>query len=611
MKAVARFLLRPVALFWRALTAMRRLVGNLLFLAAIAVAAALLLGERGPRVPQGAVLVIEPVGRIVEQSSEALFPRPLLGEKALAEMPLAEMVEGIDRAAADGRIQGILLNLGRLESAGLSKLEEIGAALDRFRASGKFVIARAMLYSQREYYLAAHADRVYLHPMGLVLLTGLGAYQNYYRAALDNLRVRLHVFKVGSYKTALEPFTRNDMSEHDKESNAALLGALWGRYTAGVAARRAIAAAAIDDYIGRFPAHLAASGGDAARAAVDARLVDALKTPDEVDAELAERVGIDPRTQRPRQIGFEDYLAALRREKKPSRADKVAVVVAQGTLRDGIEPPEAAGGASLSALIRRAREDQAVKALVVRIDSPGGSAFAAELVRREIELTRLAGKPVVASMSSVAASGGYWIASAADEIWASPTTVTGSIGIYGAFPTFEESLKAVGVTNDGIGTTPLASAFNPFRPMNPLAAEALQQLVEQGYRTFLQRVADGRRLAIPEVERLAQGRVWAGETAAANGLVDRLGLFQEAVQAAAARAGLADYRVETVEPELSARERLARMIGRFLLSVDPGLLGRPIGMLARGLAAGGGWLALPEPETLPGLHAFCFDCPQP
>jgi protease-4 len=608
MRSFLRLVFRPVALFWKALSAVRRFAGNLVFLLVIAAIGVLAFTDRGGKVPHGAVLVFEPQGRIVEQASEALFADTIAGQSALSEIPVRDVVEGIDQAAKDARIKGILLSLGRLESAGLSKLQEIGAALARFRASGKFVVARATLYSQRDYYLAAHADRVYLHPMGLILLTGFGAYQNYYRTALESLKVRVHIFKVGSYKSALEPYTRDDMSAFDREANTALLAALWGRYTADVAACRGIGAAAVDDYVGRLPAHLAAAGGDAARVAVELRLVDGLKTADEVDAELAALVGTDPQTHKPRQVGLLDYLAAVRREKKPSGADKVAVVVAQGMIRDGLQPPGSIGGESLSSLIRRAREDRAAKALVVRIDSPGGSAFASELIRREIELTRLSGKPVVVSMSSVAASGGYWIASAADEIWAYPTTVTGSIGIFGAFPTFEESLKALGIRNDGVGTTPLADAFNPFRPMNAQAAEALQQLVEQGYRTFLQKVVDGRRLSFPEVERIAQGRIWAGETAAGLGLVDRLGFFQDAVQAAAARAGLADYRVETVEPELSARDKLARTIGKFFLAAAPGV--REFGELARALG-GGPWPALPPLDGPRGLQALCLDCPQP
>jgi protease IV len=609
MKKAVKMVLRPVAVFWKSLTSVRRFIGNVVFLILIVLAGSLFFGDRGPKLPESAVLVLDPAGSIVEQTTETLLSHQILGEGALSETLLRDVVDGIDQAAADRRIKGILLELDRLEGTGLSKLQEIGAALMRFRTSGKFVIARSDFFSQREYYLAVHADRVYLHPMGLVMLTGFGVFHNYYKTALDKLMVRFHVFKVGTYKSALEPFTRNDMSDNDRQANAALLTALWENYKKAVSSRRGLSAAAIDDYISGFPTHLAAVGGDAAQLAVKFGLVDDLKTRDEVDAELVELVGKNRKTGRFNRIGFADYVDTLR-VSKPKGDPKVAVVVARGTIREGVQPAGSIGGESLSALIRATREDRAVKALVVRIDSPGGSAFASELIRREIELTRRSGKPVVVSMSSTAASGGYWIASAADEIWAYPTTVTGSIGIFGAFPTFEESLKALGINNDGFGTTPLADAFNPNRPMNALAAAALQQIIEQGYRTFIRTVAQGRNLAEAEVEGLAQGRIWSGEAAVSLGLVDKIGNLQDAVRSAAEKAGLSNYQIDYAEPELTARERVMKQLNRLLLSVKQDLFPRSV--MGFGQAAvGREWMELLQLVDSRGIYAFCPNCFQP
>jgi protease-4 len=604
-----KIVFRPVTLFWRALTSVRRFIGNVVFLILIVLAGALLWGDRGPKLPESAVLVLDPAGSIVEQTTETLLANQILGEDMLAETLLRDVIDGIDQAGADRRIKGILLDLDRLEGTGLSKLQEIGAALMRFRASGKFIIARSDYFSQREYYLAVHADRVYLHPMGLVMLTGFGAYRNYYKSALDKLMVRFHVFKVGTYKSALEPFTRDDMSEHDRRANSALLTALWENYKKDVSARRGLNPAAIDDYISGFATHLAAAGGDAAQLAVKFGLVDELKTRDQVDAELIDLVGKDRKTQGFSRIGLADYVDTLR-AKKPVGETKVAVVVARGTIRDGNQPAGSIGAESLSVQIRKTRRDEAVKALVLRIDSPGGSAFASELIRREIELTRGSGKPVVVSMSSTAASGGYWIATAADEIWAYPTTVTGSIGIFGAFPTFEESLRALGVNNDGFGTTPLADAFNPNRPMNPLVAAALQQIIEQGYRTFIRTVAQGRNLAEADVERLAEGRVWSGEAALGLGLVDKIGNLQDAVQSAAEKAGISNYQVDFVEPELSARERLLKQLNRVYASVKQEVMNRSVIGIGREWA-GREWLELMQMVDSRGIYAFCPDCFQP
>jgi protease-4 len=385
---------------------------------------------------------------------------------------------------------------------------------------------------------------------------------------LEKLRISFHVFRVGTYKSALEPFLRDDMSKYAKESNLSWLNELWSFYKIDVASRRNLAPGNFDDYINNFPAHLAKADGDTALLALNQGLVDAIKTRDEVRQELINLVGEENSSGTFTQIEFDDYLQIIgpRLNMKNPLSPKVGVIVAKGIILDGDQPAGTIGGDSLADLIRRARQDDHINALVLRIDTGGGSSLASEIVRREIEITRLSGKPVVVSMGSVAASGGYWIASAADEIWASPTTITGSIGIFGAFATFEKSLDSLGIHSDGVGTTKLADAFDPSRPLNPLVKDAWQQMIEHGYHRFIKRVAEGRNMAPEDVEKIAQGRVWSGAAALKIGLVDKLGSLQEAVAAAASRANLSEYEISYIQKPLTSREKLIESLNRILYS---------------------------------------------
>jgi protease-4 len=572
----------------------------------------LIFSGRGAKLPERAALVLSLSGNIVEQRSESLLSSPLLDEDAAAETLLQDVIDAVDHAAGDPRIQAIYLDLSKLKNAGLSKLQDIGAALTRFRETGKTIVAAADFYDQKHYYLAAHADRVYVHPMGGVLLTGFGIYQNYYKSALDKLLVQFHVFKVGSYKSALDPVLRNDMSEFDKEANSALLSVLWDSYKAEVAGLRGIAPQSIDDYINNFPEQLAVSGGDAAALALSRRLVDGLRTQDEVRDELVQLVGEEPARHGYNKVRLEDYLKSI-----PPRTggpgQRIGLIVASGVILEGTQPAGRIGGDSLSALIRQARRDDRVRAVVLRIDSPGGSAFASDQIRRELEITRRAGKPVVVSMGSTAASGGYWIATAADEIWSAPTTITGSIGIFGAFPTFEKSLEALGINNDGVGTSRMSDAFNPNRPMNPLLAEAMDQIIEQGYRTFIERVAEGRHMTTAAVRKIADGRVWAGMTAQEIGLVDKLGHTREAIESAAQKAGLDHYTIEMIEQPLTRRERLLRYINEIVVAVCR----QGLNVLSPPAAEWLKILAAPAIDTIMmlndprGVYAYCLACGSP
>ena len=611
MKRIFRWLGRCMAAVWAFLTFCRTAVFNLVFLALVALVLVVVFSDRSARIPDTAALVLSPSGTIVDQKTELSWGRQLVDEEGPSETLLQDLLDAVDHAAGDPRIQAIYLDLRRLRNAGLSKLQELGGALRRFRASGKPIIAWSDFFNQRHYYLAAHADRVYVHPMGGVLLTGLGIYQNYYRSALDMLRVRFHVFRVGHYKSALEPVLRDDMSDFDREANTAVLNVLWGAYTADVAGLRGVAPESLDDYVNHLPDHLAASGGDMGALALKFRLVDGLRTRDELRAELIQLAGEAPREKTFNQVGFADYIRTVRASPPAeTEADTIGVITAQGVLLEGTQPAGRIGGDSLSALIRQARGDKRIRGLVVRIDSPGGSAFASDQIRRELELARSAGLPVVVSMSSVAASGGYWIATAADEIWAAPTSVTGSIGIFSAFPTWEQSLQSIGIHNDGVGTTLMADAFNPNRPMNPLVARSLEQLMQQGYRVFIDRVAGGRNMTPGAVEKVADGRVWAGRDAVEIGLVDKLGYAREAIASAAQRAGLERYRVELLEPPLTRRERLFRQISEWVLRTWPSA-GRPL--LPPELAWLRAQVSAPLEELLylkdpSGLYAYCLTC---
>jgi len=602
---------RVLAAGWKTLRFCRRLVADMVFIILIIFVLALVLSAKSDRLPESAVLVLSPAGAIVEQRSESILTSEMLGEDLTAQTVLQDLIDAVDLAREDLRIKALLLDFSKLQSAGLSKLQDIGSALKRFRESGKPVIAAADYYTQRNYYLAAHSDRIYLNPMGGVLLTGFGIYQNYYKTALDKLMVRLHVFRVGSYKSALEPFMRNNMSEFDKEANSALLDVFWDSYKRDVARGRGIEPAAIDDYVNHFPEKLAASTGDTAKLAMTFGLVDDLKTRDQVQEEMIQLAGEDSSKHTFRQVRFDDYLKAARPARKSRESEpKVGVIVAQGLILDGTQPAGKIGGVSLSSLIRQARQDDAIRAVVLRIDSPGGSALASDAIRRELELTKLSGRPVVVSMGSVAASGGYWIATGAEEIWAAPTTITGSIGIFSAFPTFERSLETVGIFNDGVGTTRLADAFNPSRPMNALMAEALNQIMGQGYSTFLSRVAEGRRMTAEAVERIAEGRVWAGQTACDLGLVDKLGSLGEAIASAAKKAGLEKYSIEYLQQPLTRRERLLKQLNELFT----GLIRNIIGTVSPFPSATLKLVSDPLLDDLlrltdsNGIYAYCLNC---
>lgn len=590
---------------WRTLTITYAVISiSLLLLLPLALYLAL---SGGPRVTveEGVALVWAPAGDLVEKSSRGL--PDALAEQLTAERRhesvVRDLIDALDYAAADARIELVFLKLDELGGATAGQLQDLIAAVRRFRESGKEVVAWAPSYNQAAYQLAAQADTVYLDPLGYVFLQGYGIYRQYFKEALDRLGVEINVFRVGEYKSFVEPFTRDDMSPEARAANRAWLESLWQIYRRDTAAARGQQPEMVTAYIENYGESLQQLAGDTARAALNAGLVDKLATVEEMRTDMRERVGRDTQHGSFRQIFHRQYLKAMRAEQPPPRTEsRVALVVVEGAIVDGESASGSAGGDTVARMISQVRRDDHMAALVLRINSPGGSVFASERIRREVALLRESGKPVIVSMAGVAASGGYWIAMNANQIWAQPATITGSIGVFGIVPTFSGSLEKIGVRTDGLGTTPLAGAFQLTRPLTPEARAILQSGVEHTYNRFVREVAQARGMSVDAVDRVAQGRVWSGTDAARVGLVDELGGLHEAVSAAAEAAGLrpGDYALEPVRPAGDWRSALLD-----LLSLEAGgsLLPDWLGTVAEDSNLHWLYRGLNDPRD---LYAHCF-----
>ena len=546
---------------FRGIDLARRIVLNLLFLAILIAAVAFWAGDDAVDVPESAALVLAPKGVIVEQLAGDAVERAI--DKLTGEEEPETLKRDLERALAaakdDERIKAVMLKLGNLSGAGLATLQDVRAAIDDFKTSGKPVIATSDFYGKSQYYLASAADEIYLHHMGLVMLDGYGRFRSYYKEGLDKAEIDYNVFRVGEYKSAVEPYLRDSMSEEAKEANLDWLGDLWNAWVADVAPARGMTPEAMKDNIARFDEHIKAAEGNASQVALRLGLVDHVGDRDEVRDRMIELVGEDEDSHSYHRVGFASYLETVDDDPNEGKGDDtVAVVVARGVIQGGNQPAGTIGGDSTAALIREARHDDDVKAIVLRVDSPGGSAFASELIRREFVLARDAGKKVVVSMGNLAASGGYWISSASDEIWANPNTITGSIGIFGTLPTFQKPLaKHLGTRVDGVGTTWISGAMRVDRALDPRIADTMQRMVEQGYEDFLTRVGEARGKTRDEVDKIARGRVWSGADAQAHGLVDQLGGLEDAIASAAKLAELGDdYRVDHLERELDFKDEM-------------------------------------------------------
>lgn len=551
---------------WAVYKGFRSTVLNIIFiLLVILVASAIFSGDNKVTVADTSALYLNLHGDLVEEKSyvdpvSAAINESLGGQEESPEVLVSDAVAVINNAAKDNRIQAMVLDLSSFGGGSLDKLQTVGKAIEGFKASGKKVFAYGAFFSQGQYFLASYADKISLEPMGGVILEGYGSYPMYYKSALEKLKVSTHVFRVGTYKSAVEPFTRDDMSDAAKEANSAWLNELWADYKQQVAERRGFTIDNFDETYGALYTKLQAVEGDLSKYALNNKLVDAIETREAFRRNLIAIVGKNDNNSY-NHVTFADYAKLVIPTHKLDNplTEKVAVVVARGMIIDGSAKAGTIGGDSTAALLRRARHDDKVKAVVLRIDSGGGSAYASEVIGQEITLLREAGKPVIASMGAVAASGGYWIAAPANEIWAAPTTITGSIGIFGMLNTFENSMQTLGLNVDGVGTTELAgfsSGLPIFKGLPDQAKDVMQLLIERGYSEFLTMVGSHRNMSVSDVDKVAQGRVWTGRKALELGLVDKLGTFDDAVARAAEMAGLTQYDTTVIKQELSSTEQM-------------------------------------------------------
>lgn len=536
----------------------RKVFINLLFFGLIIVFIISLSNDKHTVIiEKNSALILNLDGDIVEQKHQidpmdAFLNEALGNSNEQPEILMSDILKVIDNAATDERITALILASDKLGKAGITKLDVIAQALEKFKQTGKPIIAIGENFTQDRYYLASYADEIWLDPNGWLVLDGYGRYQLYYKSAIEKLAITPYVFRVGTYKSAVEPYMRDNMSDQAKEANKLWLSDMWDHYKTNVAEQRGFNINNFDENADSLLTKLEAVNGDLAKYALNNHWVDQLKTRNQVETALNQLMGETNNDDGYESVNFHDYLSSIPLD-FPAHLndnDKVAIIVAKGNILNGSQKAGTIGGDSTSKLLRKARENENVKAVVLRVDSPGGSAFASEIIRQEVELLKAAGKPVVASMGSIAASGGYWISASANKIYAAPTTVTGSIGIYGLMMTFENALSKLGVFSDGVGTTDFAG-FSPARPLSDGIAKIIQMNVNKGYQDFISLVAENRNMTTEQVDDIAQGRVWSGTKAKEIGLVDELGGLEDAISEAAILANLGEYETLLIEKELS------------------------------------------------------------
>ncbi|MBO9064600.1 MAG: signal peptide peptidase SppA, partial [Escherichia coli] len=548
MRTLWRFIAGFFKWTWRLLNFVREMVLNLFFIFLVLVGVGIWMqvsgGDSKETASRGALL-LDISGVIVDKpdSSQRFskLSRQLLGASSdrLQENSLFDIVNTIRQAKDDRNITGIVMDLKNFAGGDQPSMQYIGKALKEFRDSGKPVYAVGENYSQGQYYLASFANKIWLSPQGVVDLHGFATNGLYYKSLLDKLKVSTHVFRVGTYKSAVEPFIRDDMSPAAREADSRWIGELWQNYLNTVAANRQIPAEQVFPGAQGLLEGLTKTGGDTAKYALENKLVDALASSAEIEKALTKEFGWSKTDKNYRAISYYDY--AL---KTPAdTGDSIGVVFANGAIMDGEETQGNVGGDTTAAQIRDARLDPKVKAIVLRVNSPGGSVTASEVIRAELAAARAAGKPVVVSMGGMAASGGYWISTPANYIVANPSTLTGSIGIFGVITTVENSLDSIGVHTDGVSTSPLADV-SITRALPPEAQLMMQLSIENGYKRFITLVADARHSTPEQIDKIAQGHVWTGQDAKANGLVDSLGDFDDAVAKAAELAKVKQWHLE-------------------------------------------------------------------
>ncbi len=561
MKPIFKNIGRLFKGFWRVLSVTRQLFLNLFFLVMLGVLyfsftttySHLTSSEEAVVAPTPRPLLVDISGTITEKQ-QLIDPydfamRNFLGQHIELDNVLYDIVERIRQAAIDPQINGLVLSLTDMSETSLTKLRYIAKAVSEFKSTGKKVVAIGGHFTQSQYYLASYADEVIMSPDGGVLLQGYGAYGLYFKDLFEKLAIDTHVFRVGTYKSFVEPYTRTGMSKSTKEATAIWLNQLWGEFVSDIAKNRNIDVNALNPSSSTLIEAMKTVKGNFAEFAKNLGLVDALMTRPEIRKKLADQFGSNDKDSFDHVSIYDYHLTP----KRPVNSDEIGVVVVSGPIIDGQETEGTAGGDTIAQKLRDAKLNDKIKAVVLRVDTPGGSAFASEVIRNEIVSIKEAGKPVVVSMSTVAASGGYWISASANKIMAQPTTITGSIGIFGILTTFQDTLAKYGVYNDGIGTTPFAG-IGLTRELPKEASEIMQLSVENGYQRFITLVASQRNIPIDGVEKVAQGRVWTGYDAMEKGLVDQMGDFDDAINEAAELAGIESFSLNWMEKPLSATE---------------------------------------------------------
>ncbi|HCM2971218.1 TPA: signal peptide peptidase SppA [Salmonella enterica subsp. enterica serovar Coeln] len=614
MRTLWRFIAGFFKWTWRVLNFVREMVLNLFFIFLVLVGVGIWMqignGSNSEQTARGALL-LDISGVIVDKPSTnhrlGALGRQLFGASSdrLQENSLFDIVNAIRQAKDDRNITGIVLDLKNFTGADQPSMRYIGKALREFRDSGKPVFAVGENYSQGQYYLASFANKIWLSPQGQVDLHGFATNGLYYKTLLDKLKVSTHVFRVGTYKSAVEPFIRDDMSPAAREADSRWIGELWQNYLHTVSANRQISPQQLFPGAQAIIDGLTSVGGDTAKYALDHKLVDALASSADVEKALTKQFGWSKTENNYRAISYYDYSL-----KTPAdTGGTIAVIFANGAIMDGEETPGNVGGDTTASQIRDARLDPKVKAIVLRVNSPGGSVNASEVIRAELAAARAAGKPVVVSMGGMAASGGYRISTPANYIVASPSTLTGSIGIFGVINTVENSLSSIGVHSDGVSTSPLAD-ISMTKALSPEVQQMMQLSIEYGYKRFITLVADARKRTPEQIDKIAQGHVWTGEDAKANGLVDSLGDFDDAVAKAAELAKLKQWHLDYYQDEPTVldmvMDSMTGSVRAMLPETIQAMLPAPLVSAANTVKAEGDKLAaFNDPQN---RYAFCLTC---
>ncbi|EBQ6703782.1 signal peptide peptidase SppA [Salmonella enterica] len=614
MRTLWRFIAGFFKWTWRVLNFVREMVLNLFFIFLVLVGVGIWMqignGSNSEQTARGALL-LDISGVIVDKPSTnhrlGALGRQLFGASSdrLQENSLFNIVNAIRQAKDDRNITGIVLDLKNFTGADQPSMRYIGKALREFRDSGKPIFAVGENYSQGQYYLASFANKIWLSPQGQVDLHGFATNGLYYKTLLDKLKVSTHVFRVGTYKSAVEPFIRDDMSPAAREADSRWIGELWQNYLHTVSANRQISPQQLFPGAQAIIDGLTSVGGDTAKYALDHKLVDALASSADVEKALTKQFGWSKTENNYRAISYYDYSL-----KTPAdTGGTIAVIFANGAIMDGEETPGNVGGDTTASQIRDARLDPKVKAIVLRVNSPGGSVNASEVIRAELAAAKAAGKPVVVSMGGMAASGGYWISTPANYIVASPSTLTGSIGIFGVINTVENSLSSIGVHSDGVSTSPLAD-ISMTKALSPEVQQMMQLSIEYGYKRFITLVADARKRTPEQIDKIAQGHVWTGEDAKANGLVDSLGDFDDAVAKAAELAKLKQWHLDYYQDEPTVldmvMDSMTGSVRAMLPEAIQAMLPAPLVSAANTVKTEGDKLAaFNDPQN---RYAFCLTC---